>query len=270
MNGELANAIALALHGSAWLLQENAAPPDLERVNTTFQYIGRTTFEPPARRLRRAAPIGTSGEWLSWLRKGGATRIWLTLPAATGALPPHVASAFAHGGQWGLLATGGRPSLWIPSWEVGDRDAPDNRIWSVRLVGSWADDLDAPSPPHVDDAAEALRLSLIDAGDVARGQNLDFWANWFDEAIRCWEVDDTEIPFHPDMAPGASVSTEAFRLLAMATKSWVFGGMGSWNDVWLEEPAAQGRIDEVSRRLYEHMLEAFVAATNTRLVHGAR
>ncbi|HEX4819684.1 MAG TPA: hypothetical protein VFV00_05715 [Acidimicrobiales bacterium] len=38
MNGELAQAIALAAHGSAWLRAPGSAPPDLS-TSSTFGYV---------------------------------------------------------------------------------------------------------------------------------------------------------------------------------------------------------------------------------------
>ena len=266
MNGELANVIALALHGSAWLARPSAPPPDLERSNSAFQYVGRIQFEPPERRWRGTELIRSTGAWLSWLRKSGATRVWLALPATThGVLPAHIAAAFANGGQWGLLATGGRPSVWVPAWEVGDRNAPDGRIWSVRFAGSWVDASAVPNKPAIDATAEALKIALVDASHFSRINDLTSWADWFDDAVQRWEEDVPEIPYHADVAPRTAVSAEARRLLAMAGRSWVFGGMGSWNDVWLEDQSTRSRFDEVSGRLYKCMLDAFVAATNAQL-----
>jgi hypothetical protein len=191
------------------------------------------------------------------------TRLWLTIPTpAREPLEPHVAAAFSNGGRWGLLADGVRSSVWVPGWDVGDPHASDSRIWSVRFVGSWIDGSAAPSRPPVAAAQADLTAALIDARQFARDQDLTSWADWFDDAIGRAEADRPEIPYHPDLAPQPPVSTAAARTLASAAKSWVFGGMGSWNDVWVSDPAANERLQEVSRTLYRTMLTAFVAATN--------
>jgi hypothetical protein len=74
MNGELAQAVALASHASAWLAQ----PDGLDAV----------------------AP------WLLMLRNDGVERLW--------------------------LATAKVSTTWTGAWTLGDRDAPDDRIWDVR------------------------------------------------------------------------------------------------------------------------------------------
>jgi hypothetical protein len=263
VNGQLANVIALALHGSAWLADPTADVPDLERSNSTFQYVRRTRFElPPSRWRRRSASVG-SREWLSSLRANGTTRLWLVIPEATpGPVEPHHAAGFSNGGRWGLLATGGRPTSWFPDWDVHDLHAADNRIWDVRFVGSRADDGAPPDRPPSAASLTDLVSALVAIREFARDHGLDFWAERFDVAIGHAGADSPEIPFHPDLAPPSTLSAEARRLLAAGSQAWVFGGMGSWNDLGLDDPSAADPYQQVSRELYARMLTAFVSATN--------
>jgi hypothetical protein len=52
----------------------------------------------------------------------------------------------------------------------------------------------------------------------------------------------------------------ARRLLAIATNSWVFGGIGSWNDLGFVEDQ---RYQSVSEPLYGAMMNAFLASVNS-------
>jgi hypothetical protein len=54
-------------------------------------------------------------------------------------------------------------------------------------------------------------------------------------------------------------------LVAMATRGWVFGAMGSWNDQYFSQPEDQDRYREVSRRLYAADRRAFLASINGEL-----
>jgi hypothetical protein len=47
----------------------------------------------------------------------------------------------------------------------------------------------------------------------------------------------------------ADVRTLGKLLVAAASKAWVFGWMGSWNDMGFEDKAEQQEYDEVSREL---------------------
>ena len=65
-------------------------------------------------------------------------------------------------------------------------------------------------------------------------------------------------------AAGAGIATagRAQQLAAMAARAWVFGGMGSWNDLGFELRAVEAEYDEVSRNLYAAVLLALLASAN--------
>jgi hypothetical protein len=58
---------------------------------------------------------------------------------------------------------------------------------------------------------------------------------------------------HPDSAK---------RLLAEALEAWVFGGMGSWNDVVLTGDTDRAKYDKLTSSLYAAVIDACVAAAN--------
>jgi len=97
--------------------------------------------------------------------------------------------------------------------------------------------------------------------DFARSNDTGHWSVWFAEARELLLAESPEIPYHPDLLP-AGVDRSRQRLLAGATKAYVFGGMGSWNDMGFRDSAVQERYGALSRILYESMMLAFDAATN--------
>jgi hypothetical protein len=66
------------------------------------------------------------------------------------------------------------------------------------------------------------------------------------------------------MLPPRGFSESARRLLATAARSWVFGGMGTWNDLTFDGSEEEA-YEEVSAELYDAVLGAFVAAANSEL-----
>ena len=127
MNGELALLASVAAVGGRWLRQSSGPVPvpDLERGNTSFQYVGSFTAQlPPYGWRRRTATAASPESWLESLRTRGATDLsLLTDLPATGNLPPRVATAFTNSGTWGLLASAGAHStLWTIAWGVGERN----------------------------------------------------------------------------------------------------------------------------------------------------
>jgi hypothetical protein len=148
-------------------------------------------------------------------------------------------AGFANAGRWGLAATGGQqPEVWRASWAVGDRNAPERRIWSVHYQGAFVDQV-ALQRPDLRSAREQLTKALEAAREFAMQQDLDTWPAWFERALTS-----SDIPYYPDMLPSAYTS-EARHLAAMAAQAWVFGGMGSWNDLGFGDRAVEAEYEEV-------------------------
>jgi hypothetical protein len=261
MDGAFAQVIAIATHGSAWLRDPSSVDlDDFAAHNSTFRYVGELTFFP-----------GESVRpWLETQAANGIERIWLSLTGldgsrSTGPLPPHIAIAFAGGSHGGLLTVHGRGRiLWESEWAVGDRDAPDRRIWHVTYGGR--ETTEDPRRPDVDGAAGRLVAALEAARGFAQGHGLGHWPGVFDHALRCWTEPGVGPKYHADLFPPGRFDEKAVRLASMAQMANVFGGMGSWNDVGVGDGAAADDYQAISRELYAAMLEAFLASVNSDLV----
>lgn len=270
VNGELAQVICLSAFGSSWLAQPALLdPPGLDRENSTFQFVGSLEF-----RLRSGSGAyelraDTVADWLRQLRHRGVARLWLAVPEATpvtGLGRPEdeqMLAGFANVGRWGLATTGGGSGeAWHATWIVGDRAAPERRIWSVRYDGTCVDRL-IPQRPDLRSARRALTEALQSARNFATRQQMETWPSWFERAL----AGDSDIPYHPDMLP-AGYTGEARQLVAMAAKAWVFGGMGSWNDVYFDDRYAAAEYAAVSRSLYSALLRALLASVNSEIDPG--
>jgi hypothetical protein len=114
--------------------------------------------------------------------------------------------------------------------------------------------------PDLTEAENDLQAALTKAYDFAIEQKFDSWAAWFAKA----QAADPDMPYHPDMLPEGWPHA-AQRCASRAAQAWVFGGMGSWNDIYIPDPEVDARLREVSRELYRSVLVALVAATNCTL-----
>jgi hypothetical protein len=281
VDGALAQLICLSSHGSAWLARGGPAdPPALERDNSTFRYVGSVTFE------LRGLPGGQSRaetvpEWLRQLRERQVSRLWLAIPAVLAVTNDRVMidthqlagfgntaetaneyqlAGFFNSGWRFIAATGGQqPELWHASWAEGDPHAPEQRIWSVNYQGGYPDEMTAPGA-DLRAAHAQLTAALQAAHEFAARQDLANWAGVFERGLQRTG----EIPNFPDMLSPAATA-EAHELAAMAASSWVFGGMGSWNDLSFGTEAEQAEYEEISRNLYAAMLQGFLASTNSDL-----
>lgn len=264
MNGELASLVALCLYGNDWLATGAGPVPALESDNSAFQYVSSFHSQCPERGLLRERTWGGEGSaaWLRHIRGGGSRRLSLLVGdgAAPHGIPDHVAASFANSGRWAIVSDGPRPRIWCSVWSVRNQDDPNRRIWGVEMTGQ---PLSAEIKPGVDlpSAQVHLRDALGAIASFAESEDLPFWADWFATAHGLLDESEPVIPYHPDLAP-STTSLDRRRLLAAAVQAWVFGGMGSWNDLWFDNDERNKAYAELTERLYAAVLTATAAAVN--------
>lgn len=260
VNGELAHALRLALHGSAWLADPSGPPPTLDD-GPTARYLQPVGF------TLEGGPVADGpAPWLGWLHDRGVLRIGLVAPTSearqVGGQPveDHLLVAFAGAGRWALTtvdAGGGGTLAWPARWSVGDREAADQRIWDVTYEGRSVGAVRPLDRPLLAAAAD-LRTALEEIEAFARGRDDAWWGDAFAEARARFTEAEPAFPYYPDVIPDG-LGLPRRRLAAVAAGSWVFGGMGSWNDQGFPDPEVRAEFDRVTGRLYRAVLDAFVA-----------
>jgi hypothetical protein len=205
--------------------------------------------------------------------------VWLSLEAVPGrfalvihgqAADPHIADRMSAGfvgggGRW-LLAvmSPNGSSLWEASWEVGNQNAEDQRIWRVRYA-LIAEKVPVTLPESRDPQAVSIDLkeALSAIADFAEDHNIDYCASSFHKAISCLSSNDPFADvYHKDLSPPGLLALPAQRLMAACQAAWVFGGMGSWNDMSFDGEE-QTRYDQLSDRLFTLVNEAICVSANS-------
>ncbi|MDX6439374.1 MAG: hypothetical protein QOF45_1957 [Gaiellaceae bacterium] len=187
--------------------------------------------------------------------------MWLVIPAVT----DHNLVGFANAGPGAILVTlRGSAEVWTGSWEVISPQPSDDRIWTVSYESMPASLGDvAVGSGSVDDAMDELRAVLGDAADFAVSDpGLRNFAKWLRDAVGLLDDPHPTAPYHPDMLPDVGYSLESRRLLAASTRAWVFGGLGSWNDVYLEDESIGTEYERISSRLWQAVLGGLESAVN--------
>ncbi|TDQ02721.1 MULTISPECIES: hypothetical protein [unclassified Leifsonia] len=265
MNGELAALVALCLYGNDWVSRSAEPAPALDASNSAFRFVSSWRSQCSERGLFRHRSWEGDGvaAWLQHVKEGGSQRLTLLIGdgAASSGLPGHIEASFANGGRWAICTDGPRPRIWFCAWSVRDRADPNNRIWAVEMTSR---DLPAAMEPVVDlgSARTDLRTALQAIERFAQSTDLRSWAGWFAQALGLLDTSEPVIPYNPDLAP-STAPTENRQLLAAAVQAWVFGGMGSWNDLVFQDEAQQSAYLDVTRRLYATVLTAIATAANT-------
>ena len=263
MNGELAQLVALVAHTRAALSGE---PFSLDLSNSTFKYLATLSFDVQHRRLFRQpvfeSVARTPKDWYERVVRQRCRTALLVIGPSSGNVPAHVASAFASGGHWGTILTDDKThTLWRAEWTVGDRKAAvDSKIWDVHYREFPV--VPAANGDSISDASVSLGRLLQTADDFARDAALDSWRSWFQSARQKLESESAAFEYHSDMLPSTGYAPEARALLSAAERAWVFGGMGSWNDLGFPELELQERYDSLTPKLYEAVLKAIAAAVN--------
>jgi len=266
VNGELAALIAVVLHGNAWLANPTSEPPSLERENSTYRYVQSLTFvEPKQGFFRRERRYMGTAEWLAALRSEGVKTLALFNPTqSTGELSAPIATSFANGVPRGVVTDSRAQTLWSSNWQTDGSDHPDGEIWRVTMTSYGIAPVPAMRPRPPAEAHASLHESVEAARTFAKANNLNGWVDWFGKALAVSESSNPEVPYNPDIVPAGWLSLEQRQLLAFAVQAWVFGGMGSWNDIWLEDESQGDRYRAVTEQLYESLIAALVAVTNVR------
>ena len=209
---------------------------------------------------------GTPDEWFAREARRGRFAILTHQRVNAPLISDRMSAGFVGGGGQWLLAVceNGRSDLWQPAWQVGNRQAADRRIWRVHYsLGEENAELAPPKLRSIETVSNELRRALSDALDFADEHRIEPFADDFRKAIRCLSAADpfAEV-YHKDLAPDGVLDLPAKQLLAACQAAWVFGGMGSWNDMGFEG-AVQERYDRLSELLFSLLNEAICVGANS-------
>lgn len=204
-------------------------------------------------------------EWIDFLRSEGILRLYLHYTGSSNSnISNRMTSGFVGGGgRWLIEAYNGKTSdFWEAKWEVNDRDNKERRIWKVtyaRIAKNSESRIEHHS--SINGIKTELLKSITDCRDFAKQHELNGFHNCFESAINCLEESDFSKVYHQDNIPVVRNKEECKSILFSCQLAWVFGGMGSWNDLGFRGQE-QCRYEQISDRLYNVICHAIPCATN--------
>jgi hypothetical protein len=274
MNHPIAQVVALTCHANAFL-RGRPVPPFFPG-NSTCVFCDRVTFlhlrKPWFAKAREEEIARTPDLWFAYLKDAGISAIRLLWrPQHHPVISDRMSSGLAGGGGTWAMETvppnGGR-TLWLSRWQVWDRNAPERRIWRVsygRTSGT------RPAPPSAGDLtalAARLRSALASAHDFSERHRCDRFTTSFSRAIETVDSGGAKRHgFHKDLAPAGALPSLAGCLLDACQSGWVFGGMGSWNDLGFAGEA-QAEYERISQGLFLTLTDVIQAAANASSFAG--
>jgi len=269
MTGELAQIINLITHYNSKIIDS-----DLYNKNSTYQYCNLLTFVSFKKKFfggfKEIKIADTTIEWFNYLKNNNCKKLALVFQDDNSMNSDHkLAGMVGGGGNWFIEAKySGYSDFWQPRWEVKpDKKDDDNRIWNITYGLTIPKTKPFNHPIYnIQEQREKLVSTLTRIADFAvSNENTSGWEKTFNGAKDSLTDDFPTLEYHKDLTPKNSLSKENLQLLISASKSFVFGGMGSWNDIgWFNDENLSKKYDELSAELYKVMNESIIAAVNNK------
>jgi len=269
MNGHIANAVALVCAGNRFL-----AGNDIEGFwpnAPVFKFMKLVEFRHPPSSGKDADdhPLVASDpmDWFDTLKPWcRGLRLHSVIPTRGPNqqldTPDRMLAGFVGGGQrWLIEAAGETESeIWEAFYRLGDRNDPERRIWKCTHIlqgKSPRSEADAEPVLKLDEAVTRFRKALVHIETYARDEKHDDWAEIFNEATAVIDAGKPTIE-QGGMARFTGFNDAQAAVFEATSRAWVFGGMGSWNDLGGGE-----RYDRVSQALYETLNDCIAALANS-------
>lgn len=232
-----------------------------------FRYTASLAFLTP----RETGPLRLVADqpldWFEKLRKRRCHGLRLhSAPMKTdqklGHIDEHALVGLVGGGPRWLIEPvyGEHSELWEGFDRIGDQKAADQKIWLSAYVLLGEAESGEPADTNIEGAAAALREALISIETVARALPGAPFADHFVAGRRVLDQGDADSP--PNFVRFTTLTPQATRLLQAAGRAWVFGAMGSWNDI-VPEASLKPSYDASSKALFAALRRAVLVVANS-------
>ncbi len=257
MNGTFAQLAALTCHANTAIAGETV--PEFLPGNSTSRYCESITYA-----VEEQVVAATPNAWFQHLREAGVRGVrFVHEPSEKPQIPDYMSSGFVGGGGPTVIAARreGKFDLWGAGWKHLGPNAPDRKVWAVRYERfATIDELLAQPAPE--QAATALASALECVLDYTNRQRGGVFADHFTRALEHLAGTSSATVFHEDLYVAGTLPEHCVRLLKACEASWVFGGMGWWNDRQPGEGTRTGEYEEVTTSLYAALLDGTAAGVN--------
>lgn len=271
MQGTIAQVVALVIHGNTYLSlpDTGAAFPESESTLTFCEFVRFVDLKGSMSGQSEMLLAPDPASWLRLQRSLGVYSLRMTYipsdPPQNGIANFKFSGFVGGGGRWlveTIAPTGS--DYWEARWQVGNQKRSDRKIWRV-TYGRIARDQPTSAQEEIGLGAlkQQLTDTLIEISAFARRHNLDYFAQAFESGLsRLQQQIPGEGLYHKDLIVMSQLPLPAAQLLGAAQSAWVFGGMGSWNDLGFDRDD-QWIYEELSGRLYELINASIVASANS-------
>jgi hypothetical protein len=267
MQGTIAQLLSLAAHGNEYLSgrPDSSYFPD----GSTFKFCKFVKFmdlQSSGSKWHEREFASDPNSWFKKLKETGVIQLRVRyISTNKEEISDRVSVAFVGGGgRWLIEAVkSGKSDFWEANWKVGDRDDPDQNIWHVSY-GRILRNANQPEPalPAAKEVKENLQEVLSRISEFAHKNDCGNFGECFDRGIKALTSPSSSTDRGYSIFPENYATPEYHQLISACQSAWVFGGMGSWNDMGFNDSEVHKQYEALSDELFNLINLALVVASN--------
>lgn len=267
MQGTIAQLLSIAAHGNEYLsgrIDDNFFPD-----SSTFKFCKFVRFmdlQSSGTKWHEREFAKDPNAWFLKLKDTGVVQLRVRyISTNKEEISDRMSVAFVGGGgRWLIEAV--KPSksdFWEASWEVGDKDDPDQNIWHVKYgrILRNANQPEQPLPP-IGEIKERLKDVLSKISSFAHKNDCGNFGECFDRGIKALSEPPTNSENSYNIFPDNYADPDYHQVLNSCQGAWVFGGMGSWNDMGFSDNEVHKQYEELSDQLFNLINLSLIVASN--------
>lgn len=272
MQTELAQIISLTSYGNEFLnsgIHSEVYFPN----NTTFQFCNLVDFRNLKKnwlssKFDEIIYAKNPTEWFEKLKKEGCKKLRLYYKASKNLIagPEYNLVGFVGGGGTWMIESifANYSTYWSKRWQVTRQNAEDKKIWSVNYGRTLEKSL--ITNQQLDSAITTSQLKNVLKQLIlfCNQQGCRNWQETFEKALNIFlSSTPNKEYYHYDLIVIKNYSLSSQQLLFAVAQSWVFGGMGSWNDMSFEKKEINEVYLKLSQQLYDLLIKGIIAVINS-------
>ncbi len=263
MSQRLAMIVALVTYGNLFL-QDRVNDFNIDRLVTDNCY-SLDFVEPPIEGITGSSKVLASdaNKWFKYLKDQDAKKLKLFFKTSEQIdLPDHISTTFVGGGSHWFIEVqfDSTSDLYLSEWSPSDDIGIDRRKTHYLRFNRDMTHIDDPSF-SVSKSREKLSNVLHELIEFTG--KFDYTKNWVDNFTNALStLNEFEPPQSDEFLPAGVYPKETHQLIQGVFASWVFGGMGSWNDLAFSGED-QERYTGLSADLYSTLCQAIVSGVNS-------
>lgn len=264
MTGILAQIIAITSFGNEYL--KNGKLAGFYPKNTAFQHCEFVDFREMIKKnvfsSKKEITVSKNPlEWFEYLKSENCIKLRLFYQSVKE--DDHKMAGFVGGGGNWFIETiyPTHSDFWLSRW-MHDKNLTE-KLWQVTYGKAMENRPILNQQLDITQTRENLKTCLENISEFAYEETTANWGRLFKNAKETLENENPEADFyHYDLILWNNYDLENRQLLMSASKAFVFGGMGSWNDMSFEKKEIEEKYNKLSSELYATMMRSITCAIN--------